>query len=153
MKKIIVGIIIILAIFVAFAACENKIPEETQEIIENSKTAAKEITGGGKTFADVKKLIASILDYNNIVDSSDSRVQVKFKDEIYSKVEDLTYLLTFLDETKVYKIQTAFDKTTEIPSEILIEEDETAIDLIEGNSVNDEIRYEENVSEVSNVSE
>ncbi len=142
MKKILV-IIAIIMVALILVSCGEKEPSETQEIIDNTKSAVSATEGNGKTYSDVKKLIASVLDYNNIVDDSQKRIVISYKDDDYSKIEDLTYLMSYLEENKLYEVLTTRADSSSLPTEIEILDDVSDSDLIDENSISDDINYEE----------
>ncbi len=139
MKKIL-AIIAVIAVALILVSCGEKEPTETEKIIDNVKTSISELKDKDSTYADVKRLIASILDYNNVVDS-DKRIVVVYKDDEYSIVEDLTFLMTYLVEGNSYNI--SYKDKSGVPDKIEILDVVYDNDLINENSVDDEISYEE----------
>ena len=139
MKKIL-AIIAVIAMALILVSCGEKEPTETEKIIDNVKTSISTLKDKDSTYADVKRLIASILDYNNVVDS-DKRIVVVYKDDEYSIVEDLTFLMTYLVEGNSYNI--SYNDKSEVPDRIEILDVVYDNDLINENSVDDEISYEE----------
>ncbi len=144
MKKLFTIILMLALCMLVLTACGETNTDTTNDVVETVISNVTTYGGEAQVFANVKKIIASILDYNNIVENTDDRIEISYKDESYLKVEDLTYLMTILDETKNYTISSDAKDTKSLPKKVVITEESSNTDLIDQNSVSDTISYEEN---------
>ena len=147
--KTIATLILLILISTMLIACgEEQTEISKSEVIDSISSVATEVEGKGRDYTSVKKLVATIIDYNN---KQDNIIQVKYKGDSYSKTEEITGLIALLDETKNYNVQIEYDE--KIPTNITIEDEDVVGDdmvdnLIEQNSIDDSIIYEDVSTEV-----
>ena len=86
--KTIATLILLILISTMLIACGEEQTEISQsEVIDSISTVATEVEGKGRDYTSVKKLVATIIDYNN---KQDNKIQVKYKGDSYSKTEEIT---------------------------------------------------------------
>ena len=131
-------VLITLSLTLLLVACgeSTKIPSAEENEIVTTIDAKK---GSEKSFADVKDLIASILDYNN---KEYENVVVKYKGDDYVSIDDLNLLLTLLKEDSSYSILADSSEDQLITLVVTIIDEENVEDLIEQNDIGDDVIFE-----------
>ena len=133
--------LLIISVFLLTACGDSDITEVSKsEILDTVQTVIKETEGSGKTFNEVKKLIATVIDYNN---SQDKKVEVEYKSEAYTTTEQLTDVTNLLYDGSTYSIIVYKDTNSDLPTKIIINDEEFNDDLIQQNSVSDDLTYSE----------
>ena len=157
MNKVIRMIFLLIAIFstlIILSACGEKASTELSPRDEIEGVLYNE-SGANKSIANVKDVIAEILDFNN---REYEKVIIKYNGEEYKAVEDITYLQEILDNEAQYKISYEKGQNKEDIFVVTLESENSAssestdnqnsIDSIQENLINkndiqDNIDYEE----------
>ncbi len=157
MNKVIKKIFLLIAVvslLMLFTACTES-PKEELSPSDKIEGVLYNESGSNKSIADVKDVIANILDFNN---REYEKIAIKYDGEEYKEVEDITYLQDILDKEAQYKIsyekgpdnETIFVVT--IIGDAIVSSENTNVEsgidklqenLINKNDIQDDISYDE----------